>query len=204
MQRPVLSVVTPPAPVVSLDQAKAHLRVDAPDDDAMIALYVAAATAAIDGPDGWLGRALGQQSLVLTAPAFPGCGGCDWSSCTPGWTTHHPDEVRLPYPPIQSVTTVSYLDAATGTRIVVDPASYALFDRVLFPLAGQPWPSAACRPDAIRIEFVAGYATSEQVPSDIRAAILLAVGALYANRVDASAAPDLVSKRLLSNHILFA
>lgn len=201
---PLVSVVSPPVPVVTLAEAKAHLRVDAPDDDAVITAYIAAATGAIDGPDGWLGRALGLQTLALIAPAFPGFGACDWSACTPAWAMCHPDEIRLPCPPIRSVTAVSYLDAATGARIVVDPATYALMDRTLFPLAGASWPSAAFRPDAVRIEFVAGYATAADLPAPIRAAILLTVGALYANRSDASAAPGLVSERLLSPYRSFA
>ena len=52
-------VVTPPEPVVSIDEAKDHLRVDGDGEDALIEGLVAAATGHIDGPNGWLGRAIG-------------------------------------------------------------------------------------------------------------------------------------------------
>lgn len=64
-----VTVVTPPAPIVALDDAKAHLRVDHADEDALIGALVETATAWLDGPDGWLGRALGEQVLETTFPA---------------------------------------------------------------------------------------------------------------------------------------
>ena len=63
------TVVTPPAPIVTLEEAKAHLRVDHADEDALITAVVATATAWLDGPDGWLGRALGEQMLEVDFPA---------------------------------------------------------------------------------------------------------------------------------------
>ncbi|OLS51863.1 head-tail connector protein [Rhodovulum sulfidophilum] len=57
---PVL--VTPPsAPVVSLEDAKMHLRIDHADQDAMIEGLVLAATAHLDGWRGVLGRAIMPQ-----------------------------------------------------------------------------------------------------------------------------------------------
>jgi uncharacterized phiE125 gp8 family phage protein len=51
-------VVTPPVHDLDLDLVKAHLRVDHDDDDALIGAYVDAAVSAIDGPRGWLNRAV--------------------------------------------------------------------------------------------------------------------------------------------------
>ncbi|MBA9061689.1 hypothetical protein GGQ91_001066 [Methylobacterium fujisawaense] len=59
----LVTVVVPPAPIIALDDAKAHLRVDHADEDALIAGLVEVATAWLDGPDGWLGRSLGEQVL---------------------------------------------------------------------------------------------------------------------------------------------
>ena len=62
-----------PAPVAPVDlaRAKAHLNVFHDDDDAVISALIDAATAHLDGPDGWLGRALEEQVWKLAADGFP-------------------------------------------------------------------------------------------------------------------------------------
>lgn len=56
-------VVEPSAPVVTLQEMERHLA-DLPDEDQQyVSLLIAAATAWIDGPAGWLGRAIGPQLL---------------------------------------------------------------------------------------------------------------------------------------------
>lgn len=79
-------VVTPPEAIVSVAQAKKHLRVEHDDDDGYITDLVAVATSWLDAPDGWLGRALGLQTLEVAVPA------CLWSG-----------DRRLPFPPLVSV-----------------------------------------------------------------------------------------------------
>lgn len=58
-----LRVVTAPEPFVTWAQAKAHLREDSDDEKAYVEILIAAASAWIDGPAGWLGRCLGPQLL---------------------------------------------------------------------------------------------------------------------------------------------
>ena len=102
-------VVTPPEPVVSLEEAKLHLRVDGDGEDTRISSMIEAATTEIDGPDGWLGRALSRQTLC----AFPAP--CDWRLLGDGRYGF-----ELPYPPTRSqdavvVTAVSYTNSAGDT-----------------------------------------------------------------------------------------
>ena len=63
-------LVTPPSlPVVSLSEMKAHLRVTALSEDALISSLVAAATAHFDGWKGVLGRCVMPQTWVVFALA---------------------------------------------------------------------------------------------------------------------------------------
>lgn len=161
-----LSVVTPPGPIVTTADAKKHLRVEHPDDDVYIDGLVAAATAWLDGPDGWLGRALGEQELELRLDDFAyGC-------------RHHRHGIVLPCQPIRAVTSVTYIDGA-GTVQTVDAAAYQLVrGRELVPAFGKTWPAARCEPDAVRVVYSAGYVAGT-VPRPIVQAILLLVGQWY-------------------------
>lgn len=155
-------VVVQPSPVVTLDDAKAHLKVDGSDEDALIEGYVAAATGHIDGPDGWLGRAIGVQTLEAR---------CDNLSCG--------SAIRLPFPPVIEPVSISYLDAG-GVEQMADLDDVELLGADLTATgAAWPWVGGSGRREAVRIRYRAGYA---EVPPAIRAAILLMVGDLHRNR----------------------
>ncbi|WP_103728924.1 head-tail connector protein [Novosphingobium sp. HII-3] len=189
--RPI--VVTPPEPVVTLEEAKAHLRVRHSAEDDLILSYIDAATGTIDGPDGWLGRALGRQTLEIRYPAFGTC----------GW-------IALPYPPAVEVESIQYVDAA-GEAATLDPDQYELSGAMIRPVWPHSFPAAAWRGAAgetVRIRWTAGYDT---LPAPIRAAILLMVGDLYAFRetavVGATSADvpmSLTVQRLLSPFRVFS
>lgn len=154
-------VITPPGPLIELALTKAHLRVRHADDDALINSYIAAVSAHIDGPDGWLNRAVGQQVLELRTHCFGSY------------------SLILPYPPVISITSVKYTDRA-GEEQVVDPAIYREIDGGLARKTLAAWPTdLASEPDAARIRYVAGFTST---PPSIVAAALLMVGDLYANR----------------------
>ncbi|MBE3590004.1 MAG: phage head-tail connector protein [Firmicutes bacterium] len=162
-----LRVVTPPASEpVTLAEAKLHLRVDATDDDALISGLIRAAR---EHAEQILGRALMTQTLEL--------GLDDWPR----------DEILLPMPPVQSVASISYTDAAGVVR-TVDPASYVV-DTASEPARvvlrwSYTWPADVLQPQsgAIRVRYVAGYQSAADIPQAIKAAILLHIGHLYENR----------------------
>lgn len=160
-----LVVVTPPAAVVSLETAKAHLRVDGDDDDALITRLVGAATRELDGPGGWLGRAIGLQTLRLTADAFA-------------------PRMPLPCPPIVSVTLVQYIDWA-GVSLTVLADRYELVGAELAPVWGSVWPAARAR---IAVTYTAGQAPG-LVDERIITAILMRVTDLYDVREAQTSAP---------------
>lgn len=162
-------VITPPEPVVTIDEAKRHLKQDSDDDADLIKSYVAAATQHLDGPDGYLNRAIGVQTLEARADVF-----CD--------------AMVLPYPPLIDIVSVKYLDGE-GTEITLLPSFYETRGTLIGSAFGKRWPSVAAHPESVRIQYRAGYlpraisgAQVATVPEPIKAAILLMTGDLYRNR----------------------
>ncbi|WP_245458295.1 head-tail connector protein [Rhizobium leguminosarum] len=190
----MLKLVTPPAtPVVSLAEAKSHLRVFHNDDDAYIEALVDVAIGMIDGADGWLGRALVEQTWEYSIDRFP---------CSD--ERGHAGRVHIPLAPLMSVSSVEYTAsdgtslAASGIRTFGDGSTLPGY---VLPAVGTSWPSTLCEPESVRITFVAGY---EDVPAGIKHAILLMVGHWYENREDVSdgklAEMPMASKALLMPH----
>lgn len=155
-------VTTPPADAVSLADAKAHLKVKHVAEDALIAGLVAAATQSIDGPNGWLGRAIGVQTLEASFSVYEASASA----------------LRLPYPPAIDLVAVSWLHS-NGTVIDGDLADFELIGDTLHADGTPPWSGMKIDREALRIRYRAGY---QATPAPIRAAILLMVGDLYRNR----------------------
>ncbi|MBY6275383.1 head-tail connector protein [Symbiobacterium thermophilum] len=164
----VVRVVVPPdQEPVSLEEAKAHLRVDGNHDDALIAALI---TAAREYAEGYQQRAFVTQTLELTLDCFPASG-----------------EIELPRPPIQRVESIT-CTLADGSTMTVDPDTY-LLDAPSGRLAlayGASWPNVTLAPiGGVTIRYVAGYGDPSKVPAKVKQAILLIVGHWYANREDA-------------------
>jgi len=156
-------VVTPPSPIISLDEAKAHLKVEHDEDDAVITGMVEGAVGHLDGPHGWLGRALGPQTLECYLPAF-------------GATS-----IALPFPPALEIAEIAYV-GDDGAEVVLPADAGELRGSLLRPRWPTVWPQPAWRGgdgETVRIRYRAGY---ETLPSALRSAILLMVGDLYRNR----------------------
>jgi uncharacterized phiE125 gp8 family phage protein len=185
-----LTLVTPPAAEpVSLADARLHLRLDATGgppathpDDALVTSLLAVARKYLDGRDGVLGRALITQTWRLDLPAFPA-----WDA-----------PLRLPLPPLQSVTSIAYVDHV-GVVQTLDPALYETVTGdwgagIVRPVYGTGWPSARAQSDAVRITFVAGYGTTgAAVPEPLLHAMKLHIGVLYENREAAAAAANMAA-----------
>jgi uncharacterized phiE125 gp8 family phage protein len=161
-------VITPPEPVISWQDVDAHLKLDGDvEQAALVEAHIAAATGHIDGPDGWLGRAIGVQTLEARCDTLT-CGSC----------------IRLPFPPVIELVSVSYLDA-TGVEQMADLEDFEVMGRDLVASGAEwPWLGGSTRREAVRIRYRAGY---ETIPAPIKAAILLMVGDLYRNRETVSA-----------------
>lgn len=163
-----LTIVTPPAEEpVTLTEAKNHLRVDLSDDDSLISALIVAAR---EHAEAITRRAFITQTLKLSLDAFPANNG----------------PIYVPMPPLQSVNSLKYFDTdgmeqtlTEGTDFLVDNESEP--GRIT-PAPDTGWPATQNRPNAVSVEFVAGFGDASKVPQGIKQAILLMVGHWYENR----------------------
>ncbi len=159
-------VAAPAVKPLSLEAAKAHLRVEDEDDDALIEALIDAAIAMVDGPKG-IGLAMIEQTWLLSLDRFE-------------------RTISLPLGPAREIVSVEYVDG-NGDLAAVDADDFIFSagqdPAVLTPLYGQAWPVPRPQPGTVRITYKAGFgATAAAVPSDLVAALKLIVGHLYANR----------------------
>jgi uncharacterized phiE125 gp8 family phage protein len=166
-----LRLIEPPvAELLTLEDAKEHLRVDFDDDDALIQSYIDAAVSMLDGRDGILQRALAPQTWALDMSRFPFC-----------------REIELPLPQLLGVESVEYLDV-DGAWQTMPPEDYEVVtgeDGLV--IAEEFWPPTQRASVAVTITFRAGYALGsdgegEAPPPQLRQLLKLLVMQWYANR----------------------
>lgn len=169
-----LTLVTPAAAsVVEIEELKDHLRIalSVVDEDNALLRLIAMAT---ESAERYLRRPLLTQTFRESRDAFP-CG----------------REWRLQKPPLQTVSSVQYLDRS-GTLQTMDADDYvvdapsgpdAVHGRIVLA-DGAYWPSpGVCTANVARVEFVAGYGdSSSDVPEPIRHGILLLASQMYEHR----------------------
>lgn len=171
-----LTLITPPTVTpLTLAETKKHLRVTSTDQDDLITIYLKAATAYVDGEWGFLGRAIVTQTWQLSLDAFPD------------------GAIRLPLPPLQSVTSVKYDDTA-GVEQTISASNYYVDSDSepgwVVPLSTFSWPTPLDAANAVRVVFVAGYPADSSSPPDltanipfnIKAGIMLLVANLFEHR----------------------
>ena len=153
----------PSSEPIMLNEAKLHLRVDVTDDDTLITGLIVAAR---QSAEQITGRALMQQTWELALDRF---------EC----------EIRLQMPPLQSVTSIKYLDQ-DGVQQTLSTSDYLVDDyrepARIVPAYGKCWPSTRCQANAVLVRFIAGYANAGVVPQEIKQWMLLMIGSMYENR----------------------
>lgn len=182
----------PPFEPVDMAAVYAHLRLT-PDhsgspgeeshpDDAMLARHITTARQFVEVATR---RSLVMQTVRLSMNAFPARWWVGSVPCRP---------IRLHRPPIVEVLSVSYY-GGDNTLQTVEPASYYVTDEQVPELrfvSEFAAPSLYDRPDALRVEYRAGYLGegsppttqadfAANVPSGLKDAILLGVQLLYDN-----------------------
>lgn len=192
-----LKLTTAPAvEPVTLSEAKAHLRLDISDDDALITTLI---TAARVHAENVCRRAFVTQKWDLYLDSWPlytyyGVvpGYVPVDQLPSGWLSMRNYAVRfrggkieLPFPTLQSVDAIKYTDM-TGVVQPLDPSLYVV-DAISEPGAITPapntyWPDTQNRMNAVQISFTAGYGDATTVPAGIKAWMLMRIGAMYENR----------------------
>lgn len=180
-----VEIVAPPAvEPVSLEEAKLHLRVEVSLDDALISQLIKDAR---EWAEQYTRRAMITQTRRLWTRRFPD--GCrdEYGEVISRRARCAEPRMNLPGGVVKSVTSVKYVDTA-GHLQTLDPVGYILDakspDRIaaIVPAYGYSWPTTLDEPNAVQVEYVAGYGDAAEVPSSIRQAILLHAGWHYENR----------------------
>lgn len=166
-KRLTLALVTEPAEEpVSLTEAKSHLRVDIDDDDTLISSLITAAREVVEK--------LSRRALVTQT----------WRLSLDEWPDG--DEIDIPKPPLQSVSSITYTDSddttTTWSSSLYEVDADSEPGRVKLAY-GESWPAdTLAETNPIKITFVAGYGEAADVPDRWKQAIKLILGHWYENR----------------------
>ena len=164
MASPIL--VTPPdVEPIGLDEVVDHLRLDGEaSEDRRLRSFILSAR---HWAEEYLGYALITQTFDVRVDTFNELG-------------------RVPRPPLQSVTSIAYVDTdgnsqtVSSTVYVVDVDEQPGRIRLAF---GESWPAHRAEPLAVTARIVAGYGDAPaDVPETIRNAMLIRVGRFYEGR----------------------
>lgn len=149
-----IRVVTPPEPIVNVTDIPGAENTERTD------ALIKAAQNTLAGPNGWLGRSLGPQTLEVVTNA--------WWRC--GW--------RLPCPPIISIESLSYRDGTGAWQTVADADSFVDGEDIWLR-SGFSGPSVGAYPNPIRLRYRAGYDGEDDgtgpIPEEAKQAVVLLV-----------------------------
>jgi uncharacterized phiE125 gp8 family phage protein len=165
MWLPTEVIAAPTEEPVALGDARLQVNIASDDTtyDAELTIYLKAARAHAEE---LTGTALMTQTVLMRASSF-----CDLGT--------------LPTAPLQSITSVKYLDSS-GVEQALPTTVYEAVLVGMRPFIrlkpSQAFPGAWGVRDAIRVEAEAGYGAVEAIPDDVRLAILLMVGEWFRER----------------------
>lgn len=196
MMRFGIAELAPSPPLITMAEAKAHLRVDFNADDALITRLIGAATTMAERR---MRRPILARQWRMTLEGFPSN---RWASAYPiqdgeinpprfgysGDSTRYPDAINLPLAPVQSIDSINYVDINNASQLLAGTEYVASLDYLpprIVPAAGKSWPATGDHPSAVTIVFLAGITADPLlVPGPIVQATLLILGHLYEHRED--------------------
>lgn len=157
-------VTAPSEEPITLAEAKLHLRVTSTAEDTLITSLI---TTARERCEEVSFRALVTRTVDLYLDSWP-VGGV----------------IKLPTPPVQSITSVTYTDV-DGTTGTMSAADYYLATArgSLVLKSSASWPTAELQStEGIKVRYVAGYGAAAAVPGWAKHAMRLLISHWYLNR----------------------
>lgn len=170
---------------LTLAEAKVQLRESSSDYDAQITFLVRAARRTVENKTR---RSLVTQEVTATVSRFPGG-----------------ESIPLAYGPIQSIDSVTYLDA-DGTRLALESSLYLLdkFGRgfLTLPETGE-WPSGVKEQSgSVIVICTAGYGdAASDIPADLVHAVRLMLEDFY-NGPHQNGARESAAQALLATYVV--
>ncbi len=161
---------------VSLEEQKLFSRIDQNVEDTLVSSLVSAARQ-------WFEIACDRQFMTASwQMKIPGFFAACWSRMTGRLGAYEfgvfgtGGRIDLPYPPLHSVTSITYLDTSNVLQ-TLSPTLYNVVTSTT-PGAVEPiwttiWPTTYLHPEAVTITFQAGYGTATQVPELVKSGIKL-------------------------------
>lgn len=180
-------LVAPSTHPVTLEEVTLASRVADSDENLLFNRWIGAATTIVENI---LRRQLCTATWMMSLDFWPY--GVDrrlnLNDELPWWMTSvysRGNAIRFPYPPLQSVVSVQYID--TGGTLTTWPAdnyevSTSGTPGLLTLAYGRYWPITRDVQDAIRITFVSGYGGPGDVPDAAKTAISMLVDHFDRNR----------------------
>lgn len=165
----IIKIITAPTEeLISLEDAKKHLRVTSSDEDSIITSIIKVAR---EVAENFTRRALASQTLEYIIDKFP------------------EKVITLPMPPVESITSIKYKNSS-GVETTWDSSKYIFLDSEpakIVPAYGEIFPSFTPYPiGAVRIRYVTGYKAEGDaniiIPEAIKQALFLLIGHYFENR----------------------
>jgi uncharacterized phiE125 gp8 family phage protein len=181
-------LITPPAALaVLLADAKANLRIDGTDQDALITAWIEGITAHAEH---LTGRSFINQTWRVTLDRFP-------------------DAIELPNPPLASIVDVAY-QYVDGVVQILDPADYLVDTEsepgFIVPGHNMSWPLTYDGINTVAVQYVAGYGeTHESVPNGIKLYIMATLAQQFdpAMRPEKETTQSVFTERLLDRYRVY-
>jgi len=155
MSRPIVVTNEPSSELLSLDEAKRHLRLYSSDLDDEVSSLIAVAR---DYCERYAARTL-RAAVTRTVKLE------EW------WC----DELKLPFPPIIEVTGITYYDVTNASQTLASSNYYVEMSTdggsCIEWVLTATIPATYWREDAITVTYTAGYASAEALPPVVKQAM---------------------------------